>query len=101
MYVSRLSFATRPGHTHEVEEKLKELREMVAGAGGQRPRVLRGHFGSLGAPDLVFEQEAPDLGALEQEIAAVTDDARFQALSREISSLLAATPKREVYRIID
>lgn len=59
MYVSRLTFATQPGRTHEAEEKLKRLRNLVATAGGQRPRVLRAHFASLGAPDLVFEQEAP------------------------------------------
>jgi hypothetical protein len=101
MYVSRLTFATLPGRTHEAEEKLKELRELVAAAGGRRPRVLRSHFASLGAPDLIFEQEAPDLAALETEIGAVTGDPRFQALSRDISGLLASTSKREVYQVID
>jgi hypothetical protein len=61
MYLSRLTFATLPGRTHEAEEKLKQLRDLVAKAGGRRPRVLRAHFASLGAPDLVFEEEAPDL----------------------------------------
>ena len=101
MYVSRLTFATLPGRTHEAEEKLKELRELVAAAGGCRPRVLRSHFASLGAPDLIFEQEAPDLAALETEIGAVTGDPRFQALSRDISGLLASSSKREVYQVID
>ncbi len=101
MYVSRLTFATQPGRTHEAEQKLKELRELVAAAGGRRPRVLRSHFASLGAPDLIFEQEAPDLAALETEIGAVTGDPRFQALSRDISGLLASTSKREVYQVID
>lgn len=100
MYVSRLAFATQPGHTHEVEEKLRELRDLVAQAGGRQPRVLRGHFASPGAPDLLFEQEASDLAELEREIGAVTDNERFQALSREISGLLVTTPKREVYRIV-
>ena len=101
MYVSRLCFATLPGHTHEVEEKLKELREMVKRAGGRRPRVLRGHYGSLGAPDLLFEQEAGDLAELEREIGSVTVEERFRAWSGEVSKLLAATPKREVYRVIE
>ena len=99
-YVSRLTLTTRPGHTHEAEEKLRRLGELVARAGGVRPRVLRTHFASPGAPDLVFEQEAPDLTALEQEIGAVTASDEFQALSREIADCLAHTPKREVYQIV-
>ncbi|HET7771336.1 MAG TPA: hypothetical protein VFN74_21375 [Chloroflexota bacterium] len=101
MYVSRLTFSTQPGHTHEVEEKLKELRDLVSQAGGRRPRVLRTHYASLGAPDVIFEQEAADLAELEREIGSVTGESRFQTLSREISGLLAATPKREIYRIVD
>jgi hypothetical protein len=101
MYVSRLNFSTQPGHTHDVEEKLKQLRDMVDAAGGRRPRVLRTHYASPGAPDLIFEQEAPDLAALESEIGAVTTNPEFQSLSREISGLLAATPKRELFRIVD
>ena len=101
MYLSRLAFATLPGRTHEAEERLKQLRDLVAQASGQRPRVLRAHFASPGAPDLVFEQEAPDLATLEREIGAVTRNLQFQALSREISGLLAQTPKREVYQIIE
>src|SRR5262245_1325373 len=57
MYVSRLTFHTLPGKTQEVEEKLITLRDWVAEAGGLSPRVMRTHYGSLGAPDLVFEQE--------------------------------------------
>ena len=101
MYVSRLNFNTLPGHTHDVEERLKQLRDLVSEAGGRRPRVLRTHYASPGAPDLIFEQEAPDLAALESEIGTVTTDQRFQSLSREISGLLAATPKRELFRIVD
>ncbi|HEX2033164.1 MAG TPA: hypothetical protein VHS99_03180 [Chloroflexota bacterium] len=101
MYVSRLAFATLPGRTHEAESKLRQLRDLVAEAGGRQPRVFRTHFASPNAPDLVFEQEASDLAALEQEIGTVTGDPRFQALSREISGLLAATPKREVYRLVE
>jgi hypothetical protein len=100
VYLSRLTFATLPGHTRQVEEQLRRLRDLVAQAGGTRVRVLRTHFASLGAPDLVFEQEVPDLPALEQEIGDVVTNAAFQALSREISQLLARTPKREVYEVL-
>ena len=100
VYLSRLTFATLPGHTRQVEEQLRRLRDLVAQAGGTRVRVLRTHFASLGAPDLVFEQEVPDLPALEQEIGDVVTNAAFQELSREISQLLARTPKREVYEVL-
>ena len=55
MYLSRLTFTTLPGHTRQVEEKLRGLRDLVGQAGGTHVRVLRTHFASLGAPDLVFE----------------------------------------------
>ena len=100
MYVSRLTFATLPGHTREVEEKLRQLRDLVSRTGGQHVRVLRSHFASLGAPDLVFEQEVPDLATLEGEIGTVTCSADFQALSLETSKLLARGPKREVDQIL-
>jgi hypothetical protein len=93
-------FATLPGHTREVEEKLRQLRDIVIQAGGQHARVLRSHFASLGAPDLVFEQEVPDLATLEGEMGSVTGNKDFQALSLEISKLLAGGPKREVYQIL-
>jgi hypothetical protein len=48
-------------------------------------RVLRAHFASLRAPDLIFQQELPDLVPLEQEIGDVITNAAFQDLSREIS----------------
>jgi hypothetical protein len=72
MYVSRLTFHTLPGKTQEVEEKLITLRDWVAEAGGLSPRVMRTHYGSLGAPDLVFEQEVENPDALEQQIKRVT-----------------------------
>jgi hypothetical protein len=100
MYVSRLAFSTVPGHTGEVERALGRLRELVEAAGGGRPRVLRTHYASLGAPDLVFEQEAADLAALEGQIGQVTEDPAFQAWSREVSALLTHSPKREVYRLL-
>lgn len=101
MYVSRLNFHTRPGRTREVEERLKELAQMVGSAGGSNPRVLRSHFASLGAPDLVFEEEAPDIGTLERQMSDVTDKKEFQEWSRGTSGLLAESPKREIYIVID
>ena len=101
MYLSRLTFATQPGHTGEVEEKLKRLAELVARAGGSRPRVLRAHFASLGAPDLVFEQDVADLTELEKEIGDVTHQREFQRLAGEISRLLVHSSKRELYQVVD
>jgi hypothetical protein len=80
MYVSRLLFHTIPGKTGEVEKELKKLREMVSAAGGKGARVLHTHFASLGAADAVFEQEAPDLQALEQQIHQLTGSQEFQEL---------------------
>ncbi len=100
MYVSRLTFATAPGRTHEVEQKLVEMAELVAQAGGQRPRVLRTHFASLGAPDLILEEEVANLGDLEREIADVTQRQRFKSLAAEIAGMLVHSSKREVYQVV-
>jgi hypothetical protein len=100
MYVSRLAFYTVPGRTGEVEQALARLRDLVEAAGGGRPRVLRTHYASLGAPDLVFEQEAADLAALETQLGRVTESADFQAWSREVSAMLVQSPKREVYLVL-
>lgn len=97
MYVSRLAFYTVPGKTGEVERALSHLGDLVEAAGGGRPRVLRTHYASLGAPDLVFEQEAADLTTLEGQIGRVTEGTDFQAWSQEVSAMLAQSPKREVY----
>jgi hypothetical protein len=101
MYVSRLTFHTTPGKTQEVEQALHTLMTMVGQVGGRRPRVLRNHFASLGAPDVVFEQEAPDLEALETQISHVTGRAEFQQWSQHMSGLLAQSPKREVYLVVE
>lgn len=101
MYVSRLTFHTHPGMTHQVEQELTALVHMVRLAGGGRPRVLRNHFASLGAPDVVFEQEAPDLETLETQIKQVTDRQEFQQWSKHMSGLLAESPKREVYLLVE
>ena len=48
---------------------LGRLRELVEAEGGGQPRVLRTHYASLGAPDLVFDQEAADLAAVDASVA--------------------------------
>ena len=63
--------------------------------------MLRNHFASLGAPDVVFEQEAPDLETLETQITQVTERAEFQQWSGHMSELLAQSPKREVYLVVE
>ena len=99
MYVSRLTFHTLPGKTQEVEEKLITLRDWVADAGGSSPRVMRTHYGSLGAPDLVFEQEVENPDALEHQIKRVTENIRFQEWARQVAGLLKQSSKRELYQI--
>lgn len=101
MYVSRLTFHTAPGKTQEVAQELHKLLAMVDQVGGGRPRVLRNHFASLGAPDVVFEQEAPDLETLEAQITQVTGRQEFQQWSQHMSGLLAQSPKREVYLVVE
>jgi hypothetical protein len=99
MYLSRLTFHTLPGKTHEAEEKLMTLVNWVENAGGLRPRVMRTHFGSLGAPDLIFEQEVADPGTLESQIKKVTDNREFQQWAKQVSTLLEQSSKRELYQI--
>ncbi|HLI26768.1 MAG TPA: hypothetical protein VKZ60_06840 [Chloroflexota bacterium] len=99
MYVSRLSFYTRPGHTEEVAQRLRELADMIAAAGGRRPRVLRVSMASPGAPDLQLEQEVESLAELEREIVGVTEQARFQQWSQQVSQLVLYPPKREILRV--
>lgn len=101
MYVSRLTFHTHPGKTNAVEQELQTLMALVGEAGGQHPRVLRNHFASLGAPDVVFEQEAQDLDTLEAQIKQVTAREDFQRWSTHMSALLAQSPKREVYLVVE
>ena len=74
MYVSRMSFHSLPGKTHDVEQALKTLLDLVTKTAGTQARVLRTHFASLGAPDVVFEQEAQDLATLESQIQHVTGE---------------------------
>jgi hypothetical protein len=99
MYVSRLTFHTLPGKTQEAEGKLATLRQWVQEAGGVNPRIMRTHFGSSGAPDLVFEQEVADPAVLEEQIHRVTNNARFQEWTQQMSSLLEQPSKRELYTI--
>jgi hypothetical protein len=97
MYVSRLNFYTIPGKSGEVEQQLKDLRAMVERQGSVLPRILHTHFASLGAPDIVFEQEAAALAALEEQITKVVESSEFQNWSSRMSTLLMQSPKREVY----
>ena len=96
MYVSRLSFFVKPGHTEEVARRLHELADLVTATGGQRPRILRVSMASPGAPDLQFEQEIASLSELERNMSGVTDKERFQAWSQEVSELVLCPPKREL-----
>jgi hypothetical protein len=101
MYVSRLTFHTAPGKTRDVEHALHTLLTLVDQVGGGRPRILRNHFASQGAPDVVFEQDAPDLETLETQIRQVTERADFQQWSQQMAELLAQSPKREVYLAVE
>jgi hypothetical protein len=101
MYVSRLTFLTLPGKTGELELELKTLREIVKRAGGENTRILRTHFASLDAPNVVFTQDAADLKTLEEQIHIVTADPRFQEWSKKVSPLLRQSPNREVYVVVD
>ena len=60
---------------------------------------MRTHYGSLGAPDLVFEQEVPDPGTLEVQIKKVTELKDFQVWAKQISGLLEQSSKRGLYEI--
>ena len=99
MYVSRLTFHTLPGKTYEVEEKLKTLLTWVENAGGLNAKIMRTHYGSLGAPDLIFEQEVRDPGTLETQIKTVTENTGFEPWAAQVSALLEQSSKRELYEI--
>jgi quinol monooxygenase YgiN len=101
MYVSRLSFHSLPGKTHDVEQALKTLLDLVTKTAGTQARVLRTHFASLGAPDVVFEQESQDLATLESQIQHVTESPEFQQWTTQMSAFLSQSPKREVYLIVE
>ena len=101
MYVSRFTFHTIPGKSGEAEAALRRLQAMVVKAGGPKPRILHTHFASLGAPDIVFEQEVEDLASLEGEIDKLTRDKDFQSWSKKMSPLLRESPKRELYLVAE
>lgn len=101
MYVSRLTFLTLPGKTGELETELRTLREIVNRTGGANTRILRTHFASPDAPNVVFTQDAADLKTLEEQINKVTADPSFQQWSKKVSPLLRQSPNREVYVVID
>jgi len=99
MYLSRLTFHTLPGKTYEVEEELKALLRWVENAGALNARIMRTHYGSLGAPDLIFEQEVKDPGTLETQIKTVTEKRDFEPWAAQVSALLEQSSKRELYEI--
>jgi hypothetical protein len=101
MYLSRLTFLTLPGKTGELEHELKTLQEIVKKSGGENTRILRTHFASADAPNVVFTQDAPDLKTLEEEIRKVTAEPSFQEWSKKISPLLRQSPNREIYVVVD
>lgn len=101
MFLSRLTFYTLPGKTDVLEQKLSTLAHWVDQAGGARPRVMRTHYSSAGAPDLLFEQEVQDLGTLEQQIKTVTEKKEFQEWVQEVTPLLERSSKRELFKITD
>ena len=100
MQISRLTFHTLPGHTHQVEESLRQLAAMVDRASAAKTRILRTHYASSGAPDVVFEQEADDLATLESQIRQVAESEEFRRWSAEMSPHLAQPPKRELYIVV-
>ena len=75
------------------------LLEWMEQAGGSKPRVMRTHYGSPGAPDLVFEQEVADPSALETQIKKVTGTGDFQQWAKQVSELLEQSSKRELYAV--
>ncbi len=98
MYVSRLSFHVLPGHTHDVEQALGTLADLVEGAGLGQTRILRTSYASSGAADLQFEQEAETVAGLEDGITKITGQESFQRWSQSVTPWLAQAPKRELYR---
>ena len=99
MYISRLSFYTRPGHTEEVAQRLHQLADMIVATGLARPRVLRVSMASPGAPDLQFEEEIEKLSDLERSIGDVTHKEAFRRWSADVSELLLHAPKREILTV--
>jgi hypothetical protein len=100
MYISRLYFHSSPGKTLALQQTLEELLDMAAKAGGKNCKILRTHFASPGAPDIIFEHEAPDLPSLANQINKVAETAAFQKWSEQTSPLLEHSPKREVYLVV-
>ena len=101
MFLSRLTFHTLPGKTDVVESKLLTLARWVDQAGGIKPRIMRTHYSSLGAPDLLFEQEVQDPGALEEQIKSVTANQEFHHGAQHVPPLLERSSTRELFKIVD
>ena len=83
-----------------VNGALKVAATWVENAGGVNARIMRTHYGSLGAPDLIFEQQVKDPGTLETQIKTVTDNRGFEPWASQVSALLEQSSKRALYEII-
>jgi hypothetical protein len=84
-----------------VENKLQQLVQWVGHAGGKRPRIMRTHYGSPGAPDLIFEQEVENPATLEEQIKSVTGQDAFHQWTQEVAPLLEQSSKRELYEVVN
>jgi len=93
-------FHTLPGRTGELEAELHHLLALVRSAGGQKVRILHTHFASPEAANVMFVQDAPDLGILEEQIHRVTSDEKFQQWTKKIAPLLRQSPNREIYLVV-
>ena len=55
----------------------------------------------LGAPDIVFEQDVPDLATLEAQLQDVTKSTEFHRWTQQMTGLLTQSPKREIYQLME
>ena len=65
------------------------------------PCILHTHFASLGAPDIVFEQEIEELAGFEAQFDKLTENKAFQSWTKKMAPLLRESPKRELYLLAE
>ena len=98
MYVSRLSFHTRPGHTEEVARRLRNLAHMVVATGSvARGCCLKGLARFL-RPAVRAGVCVAD-GTWSTACSEWWLNRELQQWSRETSELLLQPPKREILTI--